>query len=482
MKKLLILVLSFMVLLFLATCEKDTNPNDDSNPNTDISGNTGIIGSDGGTITTGSGASIIIPPGALDSKTEITIRSLDTISDLPENTGIMGEFAGGLVLGPDRLQFKIPVTITIPTNSPLFNANEVKLFYLDNGDASNSNYPANYSGWQQTDCIGTSSMYGTIVTAEIDHFSTYVIQMNFGENTLDILGDMVETFGDNGLGVDFENYQTYFENTVANLEDFHVYDLPGGFGYDCYQVVGLEYILYHNLGVLFENPLYDFKGKKGEIAFYYNYEGDRSLVLNGGEQEFIYHLFINVYIDRTPPNLELTPEFWNVIQVGDQTGISGCLTCGSSIMKNQEITFSVNGNGSIDPMQQKTDSYYGCAEVTLTGNAEGIARVAGEYSAHNKDQVQVIADILDVVVVEEGLLDGLFDPDEWECHPFIVDCPGIMTELGWVGPITYYYSGCITSPSMFTNSPGFYCNIINITMEEFLEACPDGGAACVPGF
>ncbi|MBD0849741.1 hypothetical protein [Maribacter arenosus] len=474
MKKSAIIILSFVTIFFLSGCSKDS-----TNPIGNFDTNSNIIGINGGTITTDSGASIIIPPGALDSNTEITIRSFDTITELPENMGIMGEFAGGLVLGPDRLHFNIPVTITIPTNSPLFNANEVKLFYLDNGDASNSNYPANYAGWQQTDCVGTSSMYGTIVTAEIDHFSTYVIQMNFGDNTLDILGDMVETFGDNGLGVDFENYQTYFESTVANLDDLHVYDLPGGFGYDCYKVVGLEYILYHDLGVLFENPLYDFKGKKGEIAFYYNYEGDRSLVLNGSEQEFIYHLFINVYIDRTPPKLEIGT-FWNVVEVGNQIDINGCLTCGSSQMKNQKITFSVNSNGSIDPMQQKTDSYYGCAEVTLTGNAEGIARVTGKYSAHNKEQIQVIGGLLDVVVIEEGLLDDLFDL-ECEPKPFVIDCPPIdlSEELGWTGLFDYgpaYFDGCFfTLDWVLSQSNYVGCDVHYVSMEEYCANMPSSG-------
>ncbi len=236
-KSIFTLLLSLMIIHLLLGCQKykykEVNDDDDASS---FNTNTGLIGTEGGTITTASGAVIVIPPGALDSNTTITITSYDTQSNLPEYIGIMGNFIGGLVLSPDGLNFQIPVTITIPLNDTITSGDEVKLFYYDDGDPDNSNYPANYSGWQQTDFTGTVSSDGQSVVAQIDHFSTYVIQMNFGENALDILGDMVETFGDNGLGVDFTNYQTYFESTVAKLGDLHTYDLPGGFGYDCYKV------------------------------------------------------------------------------------------------------------------------------------------------------------------------------------------------------------------------------------------------------
>jgi hypothetical protein len=356
--------------------------------------NTGAIGPEGGTITTDSGAIIVIPPGALDSTTTITITSYDTQSNLPANSGIMGNFIGGLVLSPDGLNLQIPATITIPLNDTITGGDEVKLFYYDEGDSNNSNYPANYSGWQQTDFTGTVSSNGQSVVAQIDHFSTYVIQMNFAGNTLDILGDMVETFGDNGLSVDFANYQTYFESNIAKIGDLHVYDLPGGFGYDCYKVVGIEYMLYHDMGIIYENPLSNFKGVKGEIAFFYNYEGDRFL-LDG--TQLIYHLFINVYIDRTPPNINLTAK--NItVKPGEQTDVTARLTCGSEIMEDQDIYFSVNSLGSINPTQQKTNDN-GDATITFTaGNEEGTATVTGEYSARDKDEIKIVSDSSNITI------------------------------------------------------------------------------------
>jgi hypothetical protein len=391
-KNIFTLLVSLIIIHLLSGCH---NGDGASSLNT----NTGLIGTEGGTITTASGAVIVIPPGALDSNTTITITSYDTQSNLPEYNGIMGNFIGGLVLSPDGLNFQIPVTINIPLNEPITSGNEVKLFSYDDGDPDNSNYPANYSGWQQTDFTGTVSSNEQSVVAQIDHFSTYVIQMNFGENTLDVLGNMLETFGDNGLSVDFANYQTYFESTVAKLGDLHTYDLTGGFGYDCYKVVGIEYILYHDMGLLFENPLRNFKGTKGEIAFFYNYEGNRIMQEGGQLRQFVFHLFINVYIDRTPPAINLTAAR-TTVQIGEQTNVSSCLSCGADKMKNQDVYFSVNSLGSIYPTQQITNNNGYATIRFIAGNVEGIASVTGEYSAHNKDQIEIISDDVNITIEE----------------------------------------------------------------------------------
>jgi uncharacterized protein (TIGR02145 family) len=295
---------NIIYLIFLAliinSCNKDADQIDELNSNSST------IGVDGGTITTASGASIIIPPGALASSTEITITSYDNQMDLPDTIGMMGNFAGGLVLGPDDLRFQTPITITIPLNLTLDNSvNEVKLFYLDNGDPLNSNYPANYLGWQQTDFIGIVNVDRQSVTAQIDHFSEFVVQLNFGSSTLDIMGEAAATIGNNGLGVDLESYTKYFESNVAGIGDVHSYDLPmddnynydpDSYGYDDYQVVGIRYELYHDFGAIFENPLIIFHGRRPDgYSFFYNYEGDNM----SNDKQFIYHLFINVYYEKT---------------------------------------------------------------------------------------------------------------------------------------------------------------------------------------
>jgi uncharacterized protein (TIGR02145 family) len=302
MKSILIIVVSFIVILFFSeACNKDTDQYDESdlNPN--------LIGVDGGTITNLDGASITIPPGALSNSTEITIETFDNQINSNEYTAALGNFAGGVVLGPDDLSFQKPVTITIPLNTSLGpDVSEVILFYKDNGDPSNSHYPPNYSGWKQTNYVGKVNADRQSVTAQIDHFSEYVVQLTFGGSTLDVIGEAATTLGDNGLGVDLESYTEYFESHVAGIGDVHSYNLPmdgnynndpDSYGYDDYKVVGIRYELYHDFGSIFENPLIIFHGRKYEnsFSFFYNYEGDRVLT----DRQFIYHLFINVYYVKT---------------------------------------------------------------------------------------------------------------------------------------------------------------------------------------
>lgn len=99
------------------------------------------------------------------------------------------------------------------------------------------------------------------------------------------------------MSVDFASYQTSFESRVAAIGDLHIYNLPAGFGYNCYEVVGIEYAFHRDLDALYVSPMQSTKGVEGEIAFRYNYEGER--ILSNGQQ-LVYQLFIDVYIDRTP--------------------------------------------------------------------------------------------------------------------------------------------------------------------------------------
>lgn len=354
------------------------------------------IGPEGGRVITESGAVLAIPPGALVSSTEITITSYKDQAELPENQVIFGSFLGGLALSPEGLEFQSPVTITIPLNNTFTGQEEVKVFYYDTGDENNSYYPDNYSGWQQQVLPGLVSTDGKSVMFHAEHLSTYVIQMNFGEDTIDILGSSVETLGDNGLGVDFYAYQSYFESAVANIGDLHVHNMPEPFGYDCYQVVGLEYRLYHNLGALYEQPLETMKGEAGEIAFEFNYEGDRAL----NDAQLIYHLFITVHMNITPPSINLTSGV-SSLQTGDQTPVTCALICGSEPMIDQEIYFSVNSLGTINPSDKLTDSNGDARIQFRAGDTEGVGDVMGEYVARDSDEIAIISDDVSIVIEEE---------------------------------------------------------------------------------
>jgi hypothetical protein len=89
----------------------DVCPDDDTdtcNPN----GSTGSsIGSDGGTLTTPNGnVTIIVPPGALNTDTSLSITEIGTDYELSTNQG-NGTAVFGASIQPDGLVFNLPITI-----------------------------------------------------------------------------------------------------------------------------------------------------------------------------------------------------------------------------------------------------------------------------------------------------------------------------------------------------------------------------------
>ena len=172
-----------------------------SGSKSEASENTAEIGPEGGSITTSSGASIVVPPSALQQTETIAITYHETLTDLPADSSanVLGRYLGGVSLSPVGLEFASLVTVTIPLNENVPAGEEFVLFYFDDGSSNDALYPENYTGWQQTNFRGTVSADGRNLVVQVDHFSTYVVQMNFGGDTLDILGEQVAHFGDNGI-------------------------------------------------------------------------------------------------------------------------------------------------------------------------------------------------------------------------------------------------------------------------------------------
>jgi len=364
------------------------------------------IGPDGGGIITESGAVLVVPPGALASTTEITITDFKDKADLPGNQFVYGSLAGGMALSPEGLEFQSLVRITIPLNRALENQEGVKVFYYRPGDEGSTNYPGSFSGWEQLDHPVIISPDGKSAMVHIDHFSTYIITMGFGEDTLDILGNSVETLGDNGLSLDFHAYQEYFESHVAKIGDLHVHDLPEPYGYACYEVVGLEYRLYHNLDAIYEQPMLTFKGDEGEVGFKFMYNGDR--ILN--DEQFVYDLFITVHVDRTYPDIGLTTGD-SRIKPGEQTSITCSLMCGTEPMVDQEIYFEANELGSVRPDENQTDDNGAANTQFRAGNSEGVALVKGEYVALVRGDMTVDLYTGDMAVISD-VVSIIIDDDE----------------------------------------------------------------------
>ncbi len=122
-----------------------------------------VIGPDGGTVTTTAGTKIEIPPGALTENTVIDIETL-TEETLPAPVPDGYEFLGGADFWPDGLTFNVPVTVTIPLNTPLPEGTFLGLFVFDL-EAAKFIYAKKW---------GIVDESGEAASVEIEHFSAHV--------------------------------------------------------------------------------------------------------------------------------------------------------------------------------------------------------------------------------------------------------------------------------------------------------------------
>jgi len=154
------IIVTAALALFMTACSgsgaKGTAP-------FDVTSYSQNAGPDGGTITDPRGAVIIIPAGALDSETSITVKTYEDNAALVKKLGI-NPCIGGVDFGPDGLVFKKPVTIEIPASAALVPGQEYPLYVYDESEKV----------WQETEFFGVASADGTRLIAKITHFSFYV--------------------------------------------------------------------------------------------------------------------------------------------------------------------------------------------------------------------------------------------------------------------------------------------------------------------
>jgi hypothetical protein len=118
-----------------------------------------ISAADGGEVKLGA-AALAIPGGALDADTTVTVASTKPSSDLPEASSVQGLVYD---FGPTGTTFNTPVALTLPLPSAPGSGKEAVISYLD--EATNS--------WSDL----TTSVAGGSVSAEIEHFSKYVVRV-----------------------------------------------------------------------------------------------------------------------------------------------------------------------------------------------------------------------------------------------------------------------------------------------------------------
>ena len=145
------------------------------------------VGPDGGTVTDPRGAVIIIPPGALDAKTTITVRTYAGMTDVKNKFG-SSIFQSGVELLPHSLQFKKPVTVTMPSGIKMTPGDRRAVFLYDS--------PKNR--WNESEIEATVNADGSTLTFTTTHFC-YLMSPNFASI---IQSNFLYYFRNNGYDAD----------------------------------------------------------------------------------------------------------------------------------------------------------------------------------------------------------------------------------------------------------------------------------------
>ncbi|MFT4101619.1 MAG: Calx-beta domain-containing protein [Burkholderiaceae bacterium] len=146
-----------MLLCTLAAC--GSGGGDDDNGGGDSTGSvvvSAVIGPSGGTLATPGGASIVIPPGALDADTTIGIEQ--NAAGSPVQPSGLAAAGAMLAFTPHGARFAVPVTVTLP---------------FDPGSVPSGSAPAlvKTNAQNQWEPVVDAQFAGDRVTAQVDGFS-----------------------------------------------------------------------------------------------------------------------------------------------------------------------------------------------------------------------------------------------------------------------------------------------------------------------
>ena len=394
-----------------------------------------VIGTEGGTYTSPDGVVITIPPGALSSQITLTVdRYADEVS-LPAPIASKFGFAGGVHFAPDGLTFNQPVTIRIPLTHSFPAGAKLPLFYFTKSPPS----------WQQTSFVGTVNLSGDTLIAEITHFSTFtILYSELDSAALGLFDSFLEKFSDSSVIAELDTIESTFL-TLFPLGDQKIYDLSWDVthpdttgrtypdwwpkkppplpiappGYHCYETIGMNIILTHNLETFYTNPLVREYGATEGADFQLVYSANYDKAVGGGD--IVADVFVSVLLRAVPPTMELIPARSH-IGLGQSSGLTLALTCGGEPMVNQDITFSLAAPvlGNLAPLTAQTTAA-GVAESVFTDTSAsgGVQTIDALYQccvgtdhptdAHAITQIS-IGEYVEIDPTQIHLLKGEFAP------------------------------------------------------------------------
>ncbi len=202
------------------TDTEDTGtPTDTETPGTTETVSVDVSAADGGEVSSGDGeATLSIPAGALPEDTTITVATIDP-AGLPDLSSIASPVWD---FGPDGLQFLSPASLAIGVGAA---APSGKVHVI-------SWYDESTSTWM--DLPSTTS--GTVVTANVDHFTIYAVRVKDAPPDVDVCEVTAPCGGDpvgswTLLGMCFVSDTPPMEDCTSSTLDM-VLDASGGWTFE----------------------------------------------------------------------------------------------------------------------------------------------------------------------------------------------------------------------------------------------------------
>ena len=337
-------------------------------------------GPSGGTYSAPDGTLIVIPPGALTE--EITI-SVQTHLDMT-TLSAPAPFVGGALFGPSGITFLAPVTVTFPLNQQYPPGTELPIY----------TFATQKGGWSYTTFIATVNIDMVSATAEITHFSDYIIM---GEEWKELFGAFEASFFDacNRQSLDslFDQFkaqaQTLFPIGDRRARDFSAHYPQWGYG--CWETAGIQFVLHAERAegapgswVQFDSKTTDdLVGYEGGYTTFVFDSADTRIISSSSCGEYQLAYSFTIYINLAPRAAEATLEVGaSDLCIGQTTNVRARLTCGGEPFENQAVTFT-SSIGSIFPdVALFTDQNGVTPNAVYSADQEGEADILGRFDAY----------------------------------------------------------------------------------------------------
>ncbi|MBN2070159.1 MAG: hypothetical protein JW814_01780 [Candidatus Krumholzibacteriota bacterium] len=316
------------------------------------------IGPEGGTVTDKGGASVYIPPGALNAVTTISVETVASDDDLPSDLDFFFmECSGGGIFEPHGLVFNDSVTITLPLVTSLPPGDTLTLFTWSEADTA----------WDCSQFPAIVDPGGLSVSAKVTHFSYFVVDISFGNaDMFDLLNS--ETSPENA----FSNFCSDFQNEFYGVG---TRSLPPQVGC-CFEAKYIEFYMEYCDG----EAVSTFNHTAGIPTSCPRHE--RITATKAGAAAGAYTtLSVVIHLDYCVPTLHISnyDNFLDLDKGETGTMISGTFNCSDKFPNTGgTIEFSVEGPGSVAPNRIMTNDTW---QVHFESTEEGTAVVTATLAS-----------------------------------------------------------------------------------------------------